>query len=192
MHAFTLAAPLLCALYATLGAASATTCCATGSSCVVSIDGAPPVAADASFFGPHPQFFTTALPAPQKLTHVPGACWRGCAHAGSATCADVLAAAAGGWAATVTPDAAPSDCATTAAHLSEVEVARAAAAHGVLGLLFVDADDASPGPRAGRSKDDTATIPSLWLSAAAGGAALSAAAGATVAAGCALGELTAR
>ena len=65
-------------------------------------------AADASSFGPHPQFFTagSSLPAPQKLTHVPGACWRGCAHAGSASCADVLAAAAGGWAATVTPDAA--------------------------------------------------------------------------------------
>ena len=199
MHAFSAMAPLLYAILLTTTMVVATDL-RPPCGWLPAAPPAPPassastahrrVAADASFFGPHPQFFTTALPSPQKLTHVPGACWRGCAHAGSAACADVLAAAAGGWAATVTPDAAPSDCATTAAHLSEVEVARAAAAHGVLGLLFVDADDASPGPRAGRSKDDTATIPSLWLSAAAGGAALSAATGATVAAGCALGELT--
>ena len=72
MHAFSGMAPLLYAILLTttmIATSTAETCCATGSSCVVSIDGAPPVAADASFFGPHPQFFTTALPSPHKLTH---------------------------------------------------------------------------------------------------------------------------
>ena len=121
---------------------------------VPSLDG--PLLADASLFGPHLPLHEAGQQS--ALRYVSSSCWHPCG-APTTDCIDAMALIGSHWVLTERPDGLLCD----GSLLTALAQVRAAQVAGAIGVILIEADDASPEERSAASSDSGLTIPSLWI-----------------------------